>query len=68
MDTVPAPSRLATLHPAWGAALMTISGVALVSLRDPFPASPVDDVAGLILLALAAVFALALLQIGRAHV
>lgn len=60
MDTVPAPSRLATLHPAWGAALMTISGVALVSLRDPFPASPVDDVAGLILLALAAVFALAL--------
>ena len=60
MDTAPAPSRLATLHPAWGAALMTISGVALVSLRDPLPGSTVDDMVGLVLLALAGVFAVLL--------
>ncbi|WES64551.1 hypothetical protein P0L94_00435 [Microbacter sp. GSS18] len=49
----PAPPPIATLHPAWGATLMSLGGAALISLRDPIPGSGVDEVLGLALLAAA---------------
>lgn len=52
-------SRVATFHPAWGAVAMTASGVALVSLLDPWPGSGVDDVVGAVTLGLALVVAAA---------
>lgn len=55
-----ATGRIATLHPAWGAALMSLSGAALVSLRDPLPSFDLDSIVGVALLALSAVAALAL--------
>ncbi len=55
-----ATGRLATLHPAWGAALMSLSGAALVSLRDPLPGLDLDAVIGLALLVLSSFAALAL--------
>ena len=50
----PSGSPLATLHPAWGAVLMTLSGASLLALRDPLAATDVDTAAGLVLLVLAA--------------
>ncbi len=55
-----ATSRIALLHPAWGATLMSLSGAALVSLRDPLPGLELDALIGLALLALAILAALAL--------
>lgn len=52
-------SRVATFHPAWGAVAMTASGVALVSLLDPWAGSGVDDVVGAVTLVLALVIAVA---------
>lgn len=52
-------SRVATFHPAWGAVAMTASGVALVSLLDPWAGSGVDDVVGAVTLVLALVIAIA---------
>ncbi|WP_448811866.1 SLAC1 family transporter [Agromyces bauzanensis] len=52
-------SRVATFHPAWGAVAMTASGVALVSLLDPWAGSNVDDVVGAVTLVLALVVAVA---------
>ncbi|QPE04026.1 hypothetical protein IT882_12470 [Microbacterium schleiferi] len=49
----PSGSPLATLHPAWGAVLMTLSGASLLALRDPLAATDVDTAAGLVLLVLA---------------
>ncbi len=60
MDAPARPSRISTLHPAWGAALMSLSGAALVSLRDPLPGIPLDAGVGLALLALAALAAVVL--------
>lgn len=60
MDAPLRVDRIAALHPAWGAALMSLSGAALVSLRDPLPGLDLDAVIGLTLLALAAVAAVAL--------
>jgi len=60
MDASPRADRIATLHPAWGAALMSLSGAALVSLRDPVPGFAFDAVIGLVLLAVAALAAVAL--------
>jgi tellurite resistance protein TehA-like permease len=65
MDAPAAPARvasdrIATLHPAWGASLMSVSGAALVSLRDPLPGVALDAIVGVVLLALAAVVAVAL--------
>lgn len=60
MDAPASTSRLATLHPAWGASLMSLSGAALVSLRDPLPGLELDAIIGLALLALAAIVAVAL--------
>ena len=65
MDAPAAPARatterIATLHPAWGAALMSLSGAALVSLRDPLPGIELDALIGLVLLALATLTAIAL--------
>ena len=54
MSTVPSNSRLATFHPAWGAALMTLAGASLLAFRDPLAATDADTAAGLVLLALAA--------------
>lgn len=54
MSTVPSNSRLATFHPAWGAAPMTLAGASLLAFRDPLAATDVDTAAGLVLLALAA--------------
>lgn len=54
------PSRVATLNPSWGAALMSLSGAAFASLRDPLPGLTADTVVGLVLLASAALVALAL--------
>ena len=51
-------SRIATLHPAWGALAMSIAGAAMVSLLDPLPASSVDDTIGLVFLALSGLIAL----------
>lgn len=50
-------SRIATLHPAWGALAMSIAGAAMVSLLDPLPTSRIDDTIGLILLALSGITA-----------
>ncbi len=60
MDAPPRVNRIATLHPAWGAALMSLSGAALVSLRDPLPGSEFDAVVGIVLLVIAALAALTL--------
>ena len=60
MDAAATTDRIATLHPAWGAALMSLSGAALVSLRDPLPGLDLDAVIGLALLVLSALAALAL--------
>jgi len=60
MDAPTRTDRIATLHPAWGASLMSLSGAALVSLRDPLPGLPLDQLVGLALLALGAVVAVAL--------
>lgn len=54
MSTAASTSRLATFHPAWGAALMTLAGAALLALRDPLTATDADTAAGLALLVLAA--------------
>lgn len=60
MDAPTVPSRIATLHPAWGASLMSLAGAALVSLRDPVPGVSLDAIVGLVLLALAGAVAVAL--------
>lgn len=52
-------SRVAGFHPAWGAVAMTASGVALVSLLDPWAGSGADEVVGAVTLALALVVAIA---------
>ncbi len=43
-------SRIATLHPAWGALAMSVAGAATVSLLDPLPASGIDETIGVGLL------------------
>jgi tellurite resistance protein TehA-like permease len=50
-------SRIASLHPAWGALAMTIAGISMVSLLDPLPGSRIDDTVGLVFLALSAMTA-----------
>ncbi|MDO9590776.1 MAG: hypothetical protein Q7J04_06495, partial [Microcella sp.] len=60
MDAPASTDRIATLHPAWGAALMSLSGAALVSLRDPLPGFDLDAIIGLALLVLAALAAIVL--------
>ncbi|MGR0218743.1 SLAC1 family transporter [Agromyces sp. ZXT2-6] len=52
-------SRVATFHPAWGAVAMTASGVALVSLLDPWAGSGADDLTGAVTLGFALVVAIA---------
>ena len=51
-------SRIASLHPAWGALAMSIAGAAMVSLLDPLPGSSVDDTIGLVLLTLSGLTAI----------
>jgi len=60
MDAPTFPSRIATVHPAWGASLMSLAGAALVSLRDPLPGFVVDAAIGLGLIALGLVVAVVL--------
>ena len=48
-------SRIATLHPAWGALAMSIAGAATVSLLDPLPNSSIDDTIGIGVLIVAVV-------------
>lgn len=67
MSTAAAPSRVATLNPSWGAAVMSLSGAAFVSLRDPLPGLPADTAIGLVLLAAATLAALALTVAGIAR-
>lgn len=62
-----APRRIATLHPAWGAALMSFSGAALITLRDPLSGTGVDEALGLALLAVAAVIGILLSIAGVAR-
>jgi tellurite resistance protein TehA-like permease len=50
-------SRIATLHPAWGALAMSVAGASMVSLLDPLPGSWVDDIIGLLFLALSGIIA-----------
>ena len=50
-------SRIASLHPAWGALAMSVAGAAMVSLLDPLPGSSVDAAIGGVLLALSALTA-----------
>ncbi len=67
MSTAASPSRVATLNPSWGAAVMSLSGAAFVSLRDPLPGLPADTTIGLVVLAAAslAAFALTVASIAR---
>ncbi len=51
-------SRIATLHPAWGALAMSVAGASMVSLLDPLPGSQLDDTIGLVFLALSGLTAL----------
>jgi len=51
-------SRIATLHPAWGALAMSVAGASMVSLLDPLPGSSIDDTIGLGLLALSTLTAI----------
>lgn len=51
-------SRIATLHPAWGALSMSVAGAAMVSLLDPLPTTTIDQTIGLGFLVLAAVTAI----------
>ena len=53
-------SRIASLHPAWGALAMSIAGAAMVSLLDPLPGSSIDDTIGLAFLVLSGITALTL--------
>jgi tellurite resistance protein TehA-like permease len=50
-------SRIASLHPAWGALAMSVAGAAMVSLLDPLPGSTLDATIGAVLLALSALTA-----------
>lgn len=60
MENLAMTNRISTLHPAWGAALMSLSGVALVSLRDPLPTLALDVFIGLLLLGISGALALTL--------
>ena len=53
-------SRIASLHPAWGALAMSVAGAAMVSLLDPLPGSTLDNTIGLVFLALSGVTAITL--------
>ena len=51
-------SRIATLHPAWGALAMSVAGASMVSLLDPLPQSDIDTTIGLGFLALSGIVAI----------
>lgn len=51
-------SRIATLHPAWGALAMSVAGASMVSLLDPLPASTIDTAIGAVFLTLSVLTAL----------
>ena len=53
--------KLAGMHPAWFAALMSTAGTSLAFLLDPFPERDFDEVVGISLLAVAGLAALLLL-------
>jgi tellurite resistance protein TehA-like permease len=59
MSTTDSP-RLSVLHPAWGGAVMSLSGAAFLSLRDPLLGTTADDVIGLVLLGVSTIAAIAL--------
>ncbi len=61
------PSRIETLHPAWGATLMSLSGAALITLRDPLPGTGADEVLGLTILGIAAVVGILITVAGLAR-